>query len=112
MPLLKEGAHAIVKVIFFRRPKFFLRKRLRSIKDEAEFPFLDIVSFLKLIYTAAGIDKFLLAGEEGVALIADIHFQRVHFLGGAGRKSCATCAYHRYLVIIGMDFGLHVFHLA
>ena len=33
----------------------------------------DIVSFLKLVYTAACINKLLLTGKEGVALIADIH---------------------------------------
>jgi hypothetical protein len=50
------------------------KKGSNPIKVEAEFPNLDIISFLKFIYTTTGIDKFLLAGKEGVALIADIHF--------------------------------------
>ena len=36
--------------------------------------FLDIVSFLELVYTAACIHKLLLTGEERVALVADINF--------------------------------------
>ena len=42
--------------------------------------FLDIVSFLELVYTAACIHKLLLTGEERVALVADINFHRFNFL--------------------------------
>lgn len=38
-----------------------------------ECSFSDIVSFLELIYTAAGINKLLFTGEKRMAFIADIN---------------------------------------
>ena len=71
--------------------------------------FLDTVSFLELINTAARIDKLLLAGKEGMALVADIHFKRFDVLGSTCLESCAASAYYRNFVIVRMYIGLHIF---
>lgn len=73
---------------------------------------LNIVSFLKLIHTTAGIDKFLLAGKERMTLVTDIHFQRFNVLRGTRLEGSAASAYNRNFVIFGMYFGLHLLHLA
>ena len=74
---------------------------------------LDVVSFLKLVYTAACINKLLLTGKERVTLIADINFQGFHVFGGAGFERSSASAYNRHFMIIGMYIGLHIFfHLA
>ena len=72
----------------------------------------DIVSFLKFVYAAACIHKLLFTGEEGMALVADVHFQSVYLLGGTRFESGAASAYNRYFMIIGMYFGLHITYLA
>jgi len=73
---------------------------------------LNIVSFLELIYTAACIDKLLFTGEERMALIADIDLQRFYVFSSACRESSTASAHNRYLVVFGMYFGLHSYHLA
>ena len=72
----------------------------------------DSVSFLELIHTPAGINQLLPAREEGVALAADIHFQRIDVLGRTRLERFAACADDRYLVILGMNVLLHFSHLA
>ena len=73
---------------------------------------LHIVSFFEFVYTAACVDKFLLAGKERVAFVADIHFERFNVLGGTRFKCCTAGAYNRYFMISGMYIGLHFIHLA
>ena len=70
--------------------------------------FLDIVSFLELVYTAACIHKLLLTGEERVALTANIHFHLFNFFSSSGLERISASAYNRNFVIIGMYFGLHI----
>lgn len=77
-----------------------------------DFLFLNIVSFLELVYASAGINQLLLAGKERMTLVADIHLQGFYLFGSAGLKGRAASAYNRYFVIIGMYFGLHLSHLA
>ncbi len=72
----------------------------------------DIISFLELINTTARIDKFLLAGKEGMTLIANVHLERFYFFGSTRFEGRAACAHYRYLVIFGMYIGLHSIHLA
>ena len=73
---------------------------------------LNSVSFLELVDSAACIYEFLSAGEEGMAFAANIHFQRISFLGRAGLERRPARTGHRDLVIIGMNIGFHDFHLS
>lgn len=73
---------------------------------------LHIISFLELVYTAAGVYQLLLTCEERVAFVADVHFKRFHVLGGTRFKGFAAGAYNRYFVIFRMYIGLHFVHLA
>ena len=70
---------------------------------------LHIVSFLEFVYTAACVNELLLACKERVALIADIHPERVYVLGGTRGKCLAAGAYYRNFVIFRMYIGLHFF---
>ena len=73
---------------------------------------LHIVSFFELVYTAACINELLLACEERVAFIADVHLERIHILGGTRLEGFAAGAYNRYFMIFRMYIGLHFIHLA
>lgn len=44
-----------------------------------------------------------------MAFAADIHFQRISFLGRAGLERCPARTGHRDLMIIGMYIGFHAF---
>lgn len=68
---------------------------------------LNSVSFLELVDSAACIYEFLSAGEEGMALAADIHFERIPFFGSARLEGGAAGTGHGDLVIIGMYIGFH-----
>src|SRR5581483_8654107 len=56
---------------------------------------------------ARGIQKFLLAGEERMAVGADFYVD-VAPMGGAGSERMAACALHANLVIIGMNGCFHI----
>src|SRR5947209_9246605 len=59
-------------------------------------------------FDAAGrVDQLLLAGEERMALRADLDAQL--FLGGAGRPRLAAGAVHLHLMILRMDLCFHEF---
>src|SRR5271165_875861 len=58
-------------------------------------------------HAAGGVDKLLLAGEEGVAIGADFHVELFTLDGGAGREIVAAGAVHGYGVIVGVDTGFH-----
>ena len=73
---------------------------------------LDIVSFLELVYAAACIHKLLFTGEERMALVAYINLQSIHLLCGTRLEGSTASAYNRYIMIIGMYFGLHISYLA
>ena len=73
---------------------------------EAAF-LLDVVSFFELINTAARIYKLLLACKEGMALVANIHLERIHLFGRSRFKGSSARAHYGYFVIIGM---YRVFH--
>ena len=70
---------------------------------------LNSVSFLELVDSAACIYEFLSAGEEGMALAADIHFERISFLSRTGFEGRTARAGDSDLVIIGMYIGFHRF---
>lgn len=88
------------------------RKISGAKKFGAALSSLHIVSFLELVYTAACVNELLLTGKERVALIADIHPERVDVLGGTRFKGFAAGAYNRNFVILGMYIGPHFIHLA
>ena len=85
------------------------RKISGAKKFGAALSSLHIVSFLELVYTAACVNELLLTGKERVALIADIHPERVYVLGGTRGKCLAAGAYNRNFVIFRMYIGLHFF---
>ena len=65
-------------------------------------------SLLELVNTSAGVNKLLLAGEEGMALGADINSQ-LAALGGSGFHSLAACTTDGANFILGMDSVFHCF---
>ena len=65
----------------------------------------DIETFLETINTTASIYQLLLAGIEGMALGADIHFH--FFLSGTRLKSFTAHAANHTLAVLGMDVFLH-----
>jgi len=69
--------------------------------------FLLAVPFVKLIYTAAGIDYFLFARVERVAFVADFHLNGVAFFDAACGKTGAACATRCYFVVVGVYSLFH-----
>ena len=65
----------------------------------------EIELLLELVNTSACINKLLFAGEEGVALRADINLEV--FLDGLGLIDRAASASDRCVLVIGMDALLH-----
>jgi hypothetical protein len=59
--------------------------------------------------TAAGVNQFLLAGKEWMALGA--YFNPNLFLGGAGCKSFPTCTPDHCFTILWMYIWFQLFHL-
>jgi hypothetical protein len=70
---------------------------------------LDAVLLVELINTAAGVDQFLLAGIERMALGADLNGDVL--LGGAGLDDRAASASDGGLLVIRMNSFLHCFSL-
>ena len=71
---------------------------------------LQTVLLVEAADAAAGIYHLLLAGEEGMALAADINPQLL--LGGAGGEGLAAHAADNALAVLGMNLFLHCcFHL-
>jgi hypothetical protein len=70
---------------------------------------LEAVSAAKLLaeafHAAGGVDELLLAGEERMALIADIDVNPA--AGAAGGKGVAASAVNGTGLITGMDFFFH-----
>ena len=56
---------------------------------------------------ARGVDEFLLAGEEWMAVRADFDAQHVAFDGRARGKRVSAGAVNRNRVIIGVNTGFH-----
>jgi len=56
---------------------------------------------------ASGVDEFLLAGKERVAIGADFDVQHVALDGRTGGEIVAAGAVHRDGVIVGVDTGFH-----
>lgn len=71
-----------------------------------------VVFLVELFYLTTGIDELLLACEKGMAFIADIDFKRFNVFSGPRFKSSSASADYRNFMIIGMYFGLHIYHLA
>src|SRR5262249_29172066 len=64
-----------------------------------------LVALAEPFHAAGRVDQLLLAGEEGVALAADLDPQLL--LGGTGRPGLAAGAVDQDLVQLGVDAGLH-----
>lgn len=73
---------------------------------------LHVVSFFEFVYTAACVNKLLLAGKEGMAFVADIYLERFNVFGSTRFKCRTAGAYNRHFMISGMYIGLHFIHLA
>ncbi len=56
---------------------------------------------------AGGVNEFLLAGEERMAIRADFNAQHVAFDGRARLERMAAGAVHRHGMIIGVNTGFH-----
>ena len=56
---------------------------------------------------AGGVNELLLAGEEGVAVRANFHFQHVALNRGTRGEIVAAGAVHRDGMIVGMNTGFH-----
>ncbi len=56
---------------------------------------------------ASGVNEFLFACEEWVAIRADLHAQHVALDGGARLERMAAGAVHGHGMIIGMNTGFH-----
>ena len=63
------------------------------------------VAAVEFINTTGGIDKFLFAGEEGVAFGADTDF--VLTAGGFDVPGCTASASHDRVTVSGMDLFFH-----
>ena len=70
---------------------------------------LHAIALLEAINTSAGINQFLLAGEERMALRADIDAQLL--LHGTRFKRLAANAANDRLAVVRMDLFLHGIHL-
>jgi hypothetical protein len=66
-------------------------------------------TLVELIYASAGINEFLLTGEERMAL--GTNFNTDLALSGAGLESVATGALYNGLIVIGMNPFTHEYHL-
>lgn len=66
---------------------------------------LDTVFLLELVHTTAGIDKLLFAGEERMAVGANLNAEVLS--NRAALESVAACASYRCFVIVGMDPLFH-----
>ena len=64
------------------------------------------VALVEALDAAAGVDQLLLAGEERVALIAELDVQLTR-LGGARRERVAARAAHGGLAVGGVNVSLH-----
>jgi len=65
------------------------------------------VFLLETFYAASGVDQFLFAGEEWVAVRANFDAQHITLDGGASLERVSASAVDGYGVIIGVDTGLH-----
>ena len=63
-------------------------------------------SLLELINTSACIDKLLLAGEEGMALRANLN-SYLASLGGLSNDGLAACALDHALFVFGLNSFFH-----
>jgi hypothetical protein len=61
----------------------------------------------KAFDAAGGVDEFLLAGEEGVAVRADLDLQHVALDGRTSGEIVAAGAVHRNGMIVGVNTGFH-----
>jgi len=65
------------------------------------------VFLLEAFDATRGVDEFLLAGEEGVAIRADFNAQHFAFDGRARLKGMAAGAVYCYRMIVGVNTGFH-----
>ena len=82
------------------------RNRWLSREPQEELLSASSQSLLELVQTTACIDKLLLAGEEGVALRANLDFD-LFSLSGLSNNGLAACALDNALYVFGLDSFLH-----
>ena len=71
------------------------------------FNLLFVVTFVEFVDSSARVYVFLLARIERMALTAHVYLNHVPFFGGPGYEFGAAGAFHRYLVVIGMNILFH-----
>ena len=81
------------------------REELLGLRCFGLLNFAFAVFFYKLLDSARGIDEFLLAGEERMALRTNLHPD--DRLGRTGFGGCPACAGNRAFDILGMNLVLH-----
>jgi hypothetical protein len=65
-----------------------------------------LVASFEALYPSPSINQPALAGEEGMALAAQLYFEQL--LGGAGGKGITASAnYLSIVVVLGVDFVFH-----
>jgi len=79
-------------------------------KPEKPGAFSHAVSFFEPFHATGGVEKLLLTGEKGMAGRADLC---VDFrLGRAALEGVAAQAFHRDVLVLGMNSFFHIFLLA
>jgi len=68
---------------------------------------IDTVSLVKLIYSTAGVNKFLLAREKRMTFAANFNFDGIRIFRRTRFKGFAASAHYRNFVIIRMYVFLH-----
>ena len=90
-----------------------MRKRARTVTGTSPRAIQNLLVEAKLLVeaadTATGVHHLLLAGEEGVALGANLHADIL--LGGASLDHIPAGAGDGGVLVIGMNTLLHVVHL-
>lgn len=95
----KETAHRAISSNAWAQPPKLCVNSEKLLAESFE-------SLLELINTSACIDKLLLAGEEGVALRANLDFD-LFSLSGLSNNGLAACALDNALYVFGLDSFLH-----
>lgn len=70
--------------------------------------FLQAVTLLELIDSAAGIYELLLAGVVRMTLAANFDFDRISLFGRTAYETCAASANNRNIMVIRLDILVHI----
>ena len=70
--------------------------------------FLQAVTLLELIDSAAGIYELLLAGVVRMTLATNFDFDRISLFGRTAYETCAASANNRNVMVIRLDILVHI----